>query len=373
MDDQHQHQQVDDKRAKRKRKVSFNIPEAQSGGDQKENIFSQQEAGTRNHKRQKLAHEPDSPTQQQLEEEQGGLGKSPQVTREGFKYGEAYSKELPEGWEPFNVHQELAEGKFDEVGGHYIPNKEAKENDPWLREMDELQRKDKDYISKVQQSLASKSLQDHSPYDLLEPPDLLLKVTNILGNGENVFHAMRRLKPSRNNKATSKNRNKNQKVKKQDRSKASVKTASNDKGNEPSNVSDNEKTFNELVELADALFARGWSNIYNEPKEMLVQQIQQERDIRDEQKQTTSNTTDTDNNSYMADPREESIPTEGAIYWEYKWSPDMQEVYGPFDSATMASWVDAGYFDEGVVARQKTDNSNEQFISVNSIPFALYT
>ena len=61
------------------------------------------------------------------------------------------------------------------------------------------------------------------------------------------------------------------------------------------------------------------------------------------------------------------------VMWEYKWeNTGDAELYGPFTSAQMQTWVSEGYFPDGVYCR-KLDPPGGQFYNSKRIDFELYT
>ncbi|GME74000.1 unnamed protein product [Ambrosiozyma monospora] len=61
---------------------------------------------------------------------------------------------------------------------------------------------------------------------------------------------------------------------------------------------------------------------------------------------------------------------DNGIMWEYKWSPDDEdeELYGPFDSATMEAWKES-YFQENVAYARRVGDSNGEFVDVRELQF----
>lgn len=61
------------------------------------------------------------------------------------------------------------------------------------------------------------------------------------------------------------------------------------------------------------------------------------------------------------------------VMWEYKWeNTGDAELYGPFTSTQMQTWVNEGYFPDGVYCR-KLDPPGGQFYNSKRIDFDLYT
>ncbi|GMG21887.1 unnamed protein product [Ambrosiozyma monospora] len=61
---------------------------------------------------------------------------------------------------------------------------------------------------------------------------------------------------------------------------------------------------------------------------------------------------------------------DNGIMWEYKWSQDDEdeELYGPFDSATMEAWKES-YFQENVAYARRVGDSNGEFVDVRELQF----
>jgi len=120
--------------------------------------------------------------------------------------GENYGRRrLPEGFEPFNMNEEMATGKFDEKTGGYISTvKEERETDPWLLELDKKKPEEQQYKPKKKGKNNTNS--KPNPLEALEDVEILEKICAVLQSRENVFTAMRRLKPDEAKRGNNRNR-----------------------------------------------------------------------------------------------------------------------------------------------------------------------
>eukprot|EP01137_Pigoraptor_chileana_P014897 Opistho-2@70113 len=60
----------------------------------------------------------------------------------------------------------------------------------------------------------------------------------------------------------------------------------------------------------------------------------------------------------------------GDVEWEYKWSEDAEELYGPYTSEQMLGWQGEGYFKGDVVVRRV---GTADFHKAARVDFDLYT
>eukprot|EP01138_Halocafeteria_seosinensis_P011212 gb/GECG01011453.1/.p1 GENE.gb/GECG01011453.1/~~gb/GECG01011453.1/.p1 ORF type:complete len:513 (+),score=135.87 gb/GECG01011453.1/:1-1539(+) len=207
-------------------------------------------------------------------------------------------------FEPFNLKEERKTGYFDETGNYVrLQEKDNTASDPWLQEIDEAERTGKLALPPVD---LSKNQQEDAEQEAAAPDfvTLLSTCVNVLKDGESVSEGMRRLRIE----STSKGSN-----------------------------------FDNLVESADELVGLGHMEVYNYTKEHLQQQLQNAR-VASGVTGTLASETSAENREQRSEAQQQSNFDEDSILWEYKWTKDSDETFGPFPSMQMYEWAKQGMF-----------------------------
>eukprot|EP01121_Diplochlamys_sp_Union-15-3_P012426 TRINITY_DN3716_c0_g1_i3.p1 TRINITY_DN3716_c0_g1~~TRINITY_DN3716_c0_g1_i3.p1 ORF type:complete len:207 (+),score=48.03 TRINITY_DN3716_c0_g1_i3:106-726(+) len=187
------------------------------------------------------------------EEDPRGGKKKKQRTDDVEKRTTKRKRHLEEGFEPFSMEEEMENGAFDAQSGQYVPNKEKREKDPWLFEVDNIYR-NLNYVDNIK-----KKSNEQDPYEHVSNVDILIPLTDILHKNENVFQAMRRLKPKLNaNRRVNKRSEKKEKKDTEMKKSTTIKTKKEE--------TKEEKNFNRVIELADVLVYRGFSSTSTYPE-----------------------------------------------------------------------------------------------------------
>jgi hypothetical protein len=209
-------------------------------------------------------------------------------------------------FEPFNLKEERKTGYFDETGNYVrLQEKDNTASDPWLQEIDEAERTGKLSLppvdlSKYQQSSAESEEQEGGASDFVT---LLSTCVDTLKDGESVSEGMRRLR------------------------KESTAKGSN---------------FDRLVESADELVGLGHMEVYSYTKEHLQEQLQNAR-VASGMSGTSAAESGSDQQQ-AAESQQQSNFDEDSILWEYKWTKDSNDTFGPFPSMQMYEWAKQGMF-----------------------------
>nr|XP_038963425.1 CD2 antigen cytoplasmic tail-binding protein 2 isoform X4 [Rattus norvegicus] len=140
-----------------------------------------------------------------------------------------------------------------------------------------------------------------------------------------------------------------------------------------------------LSGLADQMVARGNLGVYQETRERLAMRLKglgcrtqgshdptppPSLDMFAEEVTEGELETPTPTHREEADSAGDGLMD---VMWEYKWeNTGDAELYGPFTSAQMQTWVSEGYFPDGVYCR-KLDPPGGQFYNSKRIDFDLYT
>ena len=108
---------------------------------------------------------------------------------------------------------------------------------------------------------------------------------------------------------------------------------------DPSEVA-RKKAIDDITGAADILMSRGQMDIYDTKRDTLTRQYRN------------------DTGEDWVDPPANGVTQQSPAMWEYRWSDarDGGDAHGPYDSAMMDSWKNAGYFGEGVEFRQVGDS-----------------
>lgn len=238
----------------------------------------------------------------------------------------------------FNMRTEQEEGRFDDQG-NYI-RKAADPDavyDTWLEGVSKKEmKKAKDAADMREAQRKGKDRED----DEKGTGDVLATIIDRLERGETILEALVRLgkglqrKPKWQNKQRTKGRSKHS------GSAEDVEMTEDDP-----DATSRKQAIDTLTGAADILMTRGQAEIYDTEREMLTRQFRSEtgEDWVDRSTQSADTTASGD----------EHAPT----MWEFRWSDarDGGNVHGPYDSAMMESWRNAGYFGEGVEFRKVGD------------------
>ncbi|KAJ5171265.1 uncharacterized protein N7500_004048 [Penicillium coprophilum] len=227
----------------------------------------------------------------------------------------------------FNMRAEQEEGRFDDQG-NYV----RKAIDPdaaydsWL---EGVSKKDiKKAKEAAEQRDAERKEKDRMDDSILTA-DVLKTIITHLERGETILEALARLGKGLHRKP------KWQKKKNKKKAVEDIEMTDED----PSEVA-RKKAIDSITGAADILMGRGQIDIYDTEREMLTRQYRN------------------DTGEDWIDPPANAVTEQGPAMWEYRWSDarDGGDAHGPYDSAMMDSWKNAGYFGEGVEFRKVGDS-----------------
>lgn len=190
----------------------------------------------------------------------------------------------------FNLKQEMEDGYFDEEGV-YVENK-AEVADPRDAWLDDFQERNDGKFAKVQEQAAAAS-QEERAMTVAEKVERQREIIELLERGENAAQAIKRLRSQK-------------------------------------------EAMAKLTDLASELLNAGQYDIYSVARE----------DLQDAVDATMAKAAQVEAAKAEADAPET---------WEYKLTmEDGAEVHGPFSSAHMQAWMDAGYFKDKPVWVRRT-------------------
>lgn len=220
--------------------------------------------------------------------------------------------------EAFNLRNDMEEGNFDEEG-NFIRNAadSSAHQDQWLDGVS------KSEIRKARLAHNQRELAQHEaklPFQSVS--DLMAKLVEHLEVGESPLEALQRLNTSRKQSG----KNKRASRRKQELTKSTT------------TVEEKKMTaeIEEISHYSDLLLQKNISSIYEMSKEEI---------LRFYEKQTGER--------YTLKRKRLLSPEEPVVSksWEFRWDGS-DELHGPYDSATMKSWIENNYFDSRVSVRQ---------------------
>jgi len=281
----------------------------------------------------------------EMEEEDDEDSESDVPDEERARIDDGMDKELGAGakkkhaplLDAFNMKAEQEEGRFDEHGNYVRKAADPDAiHDSWL---EGISKKDMKRAREAAAQREAARRERDKEDDKILTADLLRTLITHLERGETVLEALARLgkglrkKPKWQTKHRNKKRNGEQDV-------------------EMAEVDPTEAARKQAIEAitgaADMLLTRGQPDIYEASRELLTRQFRRE---------TGEEWVD----PVPADSANGGAgnAAQGPTMWEFRWSDgrDGGETHGPYDSAMMESWRDAGYFGEGVEFRRVGDTN----------------
>lgn len=233
----------------------------------------------------------------------------------------------------FNMKNENEEGKFDESGNYVrkAVDPDAK-HDVWLEGISKKEmKKANDAHEKREKERRQKAIEDDAKSD----GSILASLLPLLHPSETILEALARL-----NKGISRKPKWQQNKKKRKNSADAEDEVTNGEKDEERTTA-----IETITEAADLLLARGQPEVYDTEKELLMRQYQKATG------QVWKEATTDDDVGPSDAPSNDAVSTH---QWEYRWSDarDGGEAHGPYDTNTMKSWSDAGYFGQGVEFRR---------------------
>ncbi len=239
--------------------------------------------------------------------------------------------------EAFNLNAEMEEGRYDDQG-NYV----RKAGDPdavhdnWLNG---LSKKEMKKAAEAHEKRESEARQRRLEDDGLLSSDLLKTLIVHLERAETPLEALARLGkgqkktkkiPQWKLKKMNKGMDVDQKAEQPDPEQLRIKTA-----------------IDGITEAADKLLSRGFEDVYDQEREILVREYRKES-----------------GEDWVEPAREEeradgTAASDSAGKWEFRWvdGRDDGSTQGPFDGPSMKAWQDAGYFGQGIEFRPAGDSA----------------
>lgn len=231
----------------------------------------------------------------------------------------------------FNMSAEQEEGRFDEAG-NYVRKAVDPDAvyDSWL---DGVSKKDIRKAREAAEKRDEERKEKDRMNDSILTADALTTIITHLERGETILEALARLGKGLQRKPKWQNKRKKKKENA---------TEDTEMTDENPDEAERRKAIDALTGAADILMGRGQPEIYDTERELLTRQYRNET-----------------GESWVDPPAasDNNEPEQGPRMWEFRWADarDGGDPHGPYDSATMESWKEAGYFGEGVEFRQVGD------------------
>nr|XP_055196165.1 CD2 antigen cytoplasmic tail-binding protein 2 isoform X2 [Nyctereutes procyonoides] len=256
---------------------------------------------------------------------------------------------------PFNLQEEMEEGHFD-ADGNYFLNRDAQIRDSWLDNIDWVKIKERPPDQRPPSDSEEEDSLGQTP---MSAQALLEGLLELLLPRETVAGALRRL-GARGGGGGGKG------------------------GSKGAGRPSSPQRLDRLSGLADQMVARGNLGVYQETRERLAMRL---KGLGSRTQGPPDPTPPPSLDMFAEEVAEGELETpthtqrgelkgdDGLVdvMWEYKWeNTGDAELYGPFTSTQMQTWVNEGYFADGVYCR-KLDPPGGQFYNSKRIDFDLYT
>lgn len=258
---------------------------------------------------------------------------------------------------PFNMKEELEEGRFDK-DGHYLFNKNKDATDNWLDNIDWVRVKDGAEPAKPikeTKTLGDSDSEDSNDDEASGRFDEAAKYKEILAMmqpKETVKKALQRLG-------------------------VRISSAERWKRKKLGIVDDSSEKVTKLTELANEILTHsGNMSVYEETYEVIEKKIKNAAGLSsaadfdmfgDEPEKMDQGTSQ----EAEGKEKEEADAGEDKLMWEFKWKQEDENIQGPCTTEQMQNWVEEGYFKEGVFVR-KCGAEDAKFYTSNRIDFDLY-
>jgi hypothetical protein len=214
---------------------------------------------------------------------------------------------------------DIGDGTFDEE-----VNEELNAEDAWL---ETVSKKGESGIYHSSNSTKQKSRTTASPTYLKDTPTALQELLQLFQEGptgETVLRLIKRLTPS------DVTRNKKAKI----QSSEAPSTSTQDHLDQEA-ASKLKAKFDKCVAIADFLLDSGFTTIYDATYETVSNRLNPKTSKKQQNEAE----------------RKEIVQGEEGAFWQYKWTIDATEIYGPFDTESMKAWVPSFSSFTGMVVR----------------------
>ncbi|GJN74360.1 hypothetical protein PLIIFM63780_008443 [Purpureocillium lilacinum] len=244
--------------------------------------------------------------------------------------------------EAFNLNEEMQEGRFD-TEGNYVrkAGDPDAQHDNWLNG---LSKKDMKKAAEAHERREAEARKQRIQEDGVLVSDLLKTLILQLEKAETPLEALARL--GKNQVKPTKKIPK-WKLKKMNKG-ADGMDVDPDAAEDPEQAR-LKQSIDAITDAADKLLSRDYEDVYDQEREMLVREYRRETGEDWVEPEPRGNTK-------VGDAEASGDETN----WEFRWTDgrDGGDTQGPFDTAMMKAWQDAGYFGEGVEFRRVGDGGD---------------
>lgn len=292
--------------------------------------------------------------------------------------------------EGFHLRDDLEEGQFD-VDGNFIRNA-ADENahqDLWLEGVSkrDILKARKAHLERLKADDAIEQTQTEG-HAFIPKTEYISRLVELLNLGETPLEALQEQQKKQlayKKALKAKFRRGNQSAKKKAGG-AAIEESEEDIAKRK----ERQKLIEEITECTDTLLQRGMTNIYDMTREELMREYKNEtgetytlkrkraqdddeddedvtrESLENEQQEQEQQSNHGDEDEYMdLEPN--------TMQWQLKWEGS-DEIHGPYDSATMRSWIRDAYLDSRATVREyKADDdsytSSQPFVPYDSVQY----
>jgi len=257
---------------------------------------------------------------------------------------------------PFNMQEELEEGHFDKQGMYHW-KKEKDVQDNWLENIDWCKIKD---MSKEKKT--DETMDDSSEFDVTAA---YKEIVSMMEPRETISKTLRRL--GGNTRLTTAERWKLKKAGlSTDGGSSSKVTRLTELANQILTADGNMDVYQETYEQISNIISKSVKK--GQPSSSLSSDLDMYADDFDlKEKEKLENPTQS--NQEESEEPEEQVTGE-SLQWEYKFSLESNEVFGPYSTEQMQKWKVEDKFKEPIWVRKC--NSNSEFHSFKRVDFELY-
>lgn len=326
---------------RRKKEVRFldaeeiegQVGSSTGGGHVSADFALRPEDGTRRRKEAQESEEEDSDSS---EGETGDVQRDAVGSDVDEELGAGAKKKHAPRLDGFNMRNEAEEGRFD-ASGNFVRN--AKDpfevHDSWLE--GNSSRASMRKAAKAEEERERERRERDIKDDAVSTGELLAALMRRMEPDETVLEALQRLgRGAEKKKKKSVKKNKRQNEMDVDDADSAVNGSADPAENQ------RKEQVEAITAAADQLLTRGQVEIYEAERALLERQYR--RETGETWKDPEPDNADANGDSNMNTDKE----------WQYRWADarDGGQIHGPYDGTTMKSWVDAGYFGDGVEFRQ---------------------
>lgn len=266
---------------------------------------------------------------------------------------------------PFNMNEELEEGRIDKDGMYIFNKKKDEIKDHWLDNIDWVKIKDDPATSDLTLDRNNQNDDDDTPPQPVDTDKCYQTLLGLMVEEETVQKAIQRLGRTGIKKGGNKKS-----------------TAGGDQNTpcdeEKVKIEEDKKKMLEIISVADQLVDSGDMDIYTRTFENLTHRLKQNRqslgspsmDIFADEDEDPSKraSTSCQVTSTTQQPVDDSV-----VRWEFKWEDKNDAaIHGPFSNDQMIKWNSDGYFEKGVYVRQ-SGKQDSRFYTSKRIDFELYS